>query len=504
MSAELDAALVEAALAECWRRGDLSFKRYEHQQAVVDHINKLDAREYYSLWTRRGTKSGNGVLLCAEACLKPPEMRKPWEVGRALFLAPTAKSASEIAVDIAAKLLKDCPKHLQPEYRKQDKEFFFPSTGGVWRLKGVNGETFENLRGGEYDVIILDECAQYDQLEEVLYGVVMPMVLTTKGRILYQTTPPDSPAHFSVKLYGKMQEQGLASKVTLREVTHISFEEKCRMLIAVGERADEVADILEGRKQPRTAFVRREYFCEFVVDPSRAVVPEFLEHKSEIVVDEYKRPPCFDAYGAADMGMRDRTGILSAYLDFTNQRIIVEGELLLNRANTAAVAASWGMMELDLGFNGRKVMRVVDDPSLRVSADLTALGLTAMPVVKPGREAAVAAMRVAITSGRIRILSRCKQLIHQLETAIYKKSESGKSFDFERDAEGHFDLVDALIYLVRSVVWTKNPYPPGWVPEDFQATSSGFRTAPPKTVSRLNQAVFGGTSAGRRLLRGKK
>jgi len=504
VSAELDDALAQAALAECWRRGDLSFKRYEHQQAVVDHMNALDAREYFSLWTRRGTKSGNGVLLSAEACLKPLELRKPWEVGRALFLAPTAKSAAEIATDIAIKLLRDCPKHLQPEYRKQEKEFYFPSTGGVWRLKGVNGETFENLRGGEYDIIILDECAQYDQLEEILYGVVMPMTLTTKGRILYQTTPPDSPAHFSVKLFGKMQAQGLASKVTLRDVTHISFEEKCRMLIAVGERADEVVDILEGRKEPRTAFVRREYFCDFVVDPNRAVVPEFVEHKNEVVVADYKRPPMFDCYGAADMGMRDRTAILSAFFDFTNQCIVVEGEALLDRANTATVAATWGMLEAKLGYNGRKVMRVVDDPSLRVSADLTALGLTAMPVHKPGREAAVAAMRVAITSGRVRIKSNLVRLIHQLETAIYKRSESGKNFDFERDADGHFDLVDALIYLVRSVVWTKNPYPPGWVPEDFQATSSGFRSSSPKQASRLNQAVFGGTSAGRRLLRGKR
>jgi hypothetical protein len=502
---QTEAALLEAAKAESWRRGDLSFMRYEHQQRVVDQIRAADAREYFSLWTRRGTKSGNGVLTCAEACLKPVADRKPWEVGRALFLAPTAKSASEIAVDIAAKLLRDCPKHLAPEYRKQDKEFYFPSTGGIWRLKGVNGETFENLRGGEYDVIILDECAQYDQLEEILRGVVRPMVLTTKGRILYQTTPPQSPSHFSVKLYGDMQVKGLASKITLRDVTHIPLEEKCRTLINDGENPDDVVDILEGRKEPQTAYVQREYFCEFVVDPNLAVVPEFARHKSEIVVDEYERPPYFDCYGSADMGMRDRTGILSGYLDYINQHLVIEGAMLLDRANTATVAASWGMLEAELGYNGRKVVRVVDDPSLRVSADLTALGLNAMPAHKPGREAAVAAMRVGFTSGRIKILSNesTAPLIHQLETAIYKKSESGKSFDFARDADGHFDLVDALIYLFRSVIWTKNPYPPNWHSQ-IQANSSGAYIGSPKAFSRLNQSVFSGTPAGRRLLRGKR
>jgi hypothetical protein len=493
---DLNEALAHAAKQQCWRIGSLAYLRHEGQQQIRDAIEASPEREHFALCSRRYGKSYEAVLGDIEFCLKHPN-------SRALYLAPWAKDAALIAGDTATVLLADCPPDLRPEYRAVDKEFLFKN-GSIYRLKGVNGEHARYLRGGTYHRVSLDEAGQMDNLGEVVHSVVMPMTLTTQGKILYLTTPPDSPGHDSVQIYTKLHERGAVSVFTLRDAPHIPHVEKCRILVDIGERLEEVEDILAGKKEPRTNYAQREFFCRFVVDTNRAVVPEFLEHKSEIVVDEYKRPPVFDAYGAADMGMRDRTGILAAYLDFTNQRIVVEGELLLNRANTAAVAASWGALEAELQLNGRKVMRVVDDPSLRVSADLTALGLTAMPVVKPGREAAVAAMRVAITSGRIRILSRCKQLIHQLETAIYKKSESGKSYDFERDAEGHFDLVDALIYLVRSVVWTKNPYPPGWVPEDFQATSSGFRTASVKTVSRLNQAVFGGTSAGRRLLRGKR
>lgn len=492
MAALTPEALSAEIKAELWRRGDLSWKRYEHQQRVADLVKQTDAREFYELWTRRGAKSGGGVLDCAEACLKPG--------GRALFLAPTAKSASEIAGDIAGKLLRDAPPDVRPEYHKQDKEFIFPSTGGVWRLKGVNGETFENLRGGEYDVIVLDECAQYDRLEEIIFGVVMPMTLTTKGRILYKTTPPESPGHFSVELFHRMAAQNLASVVTLRDVSHIPYEEKCRMLIRVGEKPERVPDILAGRAEPETNFAQREYFCRFVVDRDLAVVPEFADHRSEVVVDEYPRPAFFDAYGSADMGMRDRTGILCAYLDFLNQRVVIEDEALLDRQHTAAVAATWGQLEAELKYP-RRVLRVVDDPSLRVSADLTALGLAAQPVQKSGREAAIAAMRVAITSGRLRILSRCKNLIRQLETAIYKKSESGRQFEFQRDTDGHFDLVDALIYLIRSVVWTKNPYPLGVDPRQLHIQGDGWR-APRRTGrSQLSQWAFGDTPAGRRLLK---
>lgn len=492
---QLLAAQAEAR-AELWRRGDLSFKRFEHQQRVTDRIRSLDAREYFELWTRRGAKSGGGVIDCAEVCVRG---------GRALTLAPTAKAAAEITNDLAAKLLRDAPEGLI-SYQKGDREFTSP-TGGVWRIKGVNGETYANLRGGEYDVIVLDECAQYDELEEIIYGVVMPMTLTTRGRILYKTTPPPSPGHYSVKLFHRMAEQGLASTVTLPEVSHIPFEEKCRILLAHGERPERVADIAAGRAEPETNYVKREYFCQFVVDRDLAVVPEFLDHKGETIVDDYPRPVYFDAYGAADMGMRDRTGILVGFLDFLNQTLVIEDEALLDRQHTAAVAATWSALEAAQGYGGDRrrggkvFLRSVDDPSLRVSADLTGLGLTAQPVQKHGREAAIASMRVAITSGRLKIHSRCKNLIRQLETAIYRKSASGKQYDFERDADGHFDLVDALVYLIRSVIWTRNPFPPGYSPH-LQASNAGsWRVPRPTQRSTLSQLAFGGTPAGRRLLK---
>lgn len=507
LTPEQQAALADAARQELWRRGDLSDLRFAHALKVHERTKAADDREHFSLWTRRGGKSGDGVIDCAEVCISKPG-------GRALLLAPTAKSAAEIAGDLASKLLRVLPPDLRPEYHKQDKEFVWRDRDAVWRIKGVNGETFENLRGGEYDVIVPDECAQYDELEEIIFGVLMPMTLTTRGRILYKTTPPSSPGHYSVQLFNKLAAQGKTSTITLREVAHIPFDEKCRMLIAVGENPERVVDILEGRAEPETNYAQREFFCKFVVDRNLAVVPEFADHRSEIVVDEYKRPTFYDAYGAADMGIRDRTGILTGHLDFMNQCFVVEAEALLHgaEAHTAAVATTWSMLEAECKYDGHRskgghvLMRVVDDPSLRVSADLTQMGFTAQPAQKAGREAAIASMRVAITSGRLRILSSCTQLIRQLETAIYRKSESGKQFDFQRDQDGHFDLVDALIYLLRSVIWTRNPYPPGWSEQQelarLQATGAGTWRVPARTQrSGLNQAVFGKTPAGRRLLK---
>lgn len=490
LSPEQAAALEAQVRAELWRRGDLGFKRHSGQQQIHD---ALKGREHFALCSRRYGKSYEGILEGLEVCLQTPG-------ARVLYLAPWARDAALIAGDTAGKLLADCPSDLTPDYRGVDKEFVFKN-GSVIRLKGTNGEHARYLRGGEAHLVILDECGQMDELEDIIGGVVMPMTLTTKGRILYLTTPPTSPGHYSVALYRRLHERGAASSFTLRDAPHIDFEEKARILRDHGENPDRIADVLAGLAEPATNYVQREYFCRFVVDKNLAVVPEFADHKSEIVVESYPRPPFFDAYGAADMGMRDRTGILSAYLDFTNQRLVIEGELLLDRANTAEVAMRWASKEAELAYQ-RVFLRVVDDPSLRVSADLTALGHRAQPVLKPGREAAIAAMRVAITSGRLRILSSCTQLITQLETAIYK---SDRGHDFDRTEDGHFDLVDALIYLVRSVIWTRNPYPPNWNPRQLPEGMTGEWRPPPKNHSRLNQSVFGGTPAGRRLLaRGKR
>lgn len=491
-----DEALAQLAKAQCWRLGSLDYLRHEGQQLIDKTISDSSHREHFLLCSRRFGKSYEGILRGFEVCLKAP-------LSKVLYMAPYAEDGVGIATDTVVRFLPDCQADITPEWRSGDREFLFKN-GSRLRIRGTNNDTAGRRRGGEAHLIVLDECGQMDDLENIVEGVLRPMTLTTKGRIVYLTTPPDSPDHYSMRIFDKLHEKGATSLFTLADAPHIEYEEKARILVDHGEKPERIADMLSGKALPQTNYVQREYWCMRVVDTNRAVVPEFARHKSEIVVDDYPRPAHFNCYGAADMGMRDRTGILSAYLDFVNQRLIVEGELLLNRANTATVAVSWGELEAELGYTDHKVLRVIDDPSLRVSADLTALGLTAMPAMKPGREAAVAAMRVAITSGRIRILSRCKLLIHQLETAIYKKSESGKSYDFERDAEGHFDLVDALIYLVRSTIWNRNPYPPGWQHTQIQANSSGLWTASPKAFSRLNQSVFGGTPAGRRLLKGGK
>jgi len=50
-------------------------------------------------------------------------------------------------------------------------------------------------------------------------------------------------------------------------------------------------------------------------------------------------------------------------------------------------------------------------------------------------------------------------LIFHLKNATWNKNKT----DYERSLDGgHYDLIDALAYLIRNIAYTRNPYPKGY------------------------------------------
>lgn len=82
---------------------------------------------------------------------------------------------------------------------------------------------------------------------------------------------------------------------------------------------------------------------------------------------------------------------------------------------------------------------------------------------KDNKEAAINNLRMWVQNERIEIHSRCVHLIYHLENAQWDKNR--KKFKHLKDSPsgevrgGHADALDSLIYLVRNVVESKNPYP---------------------------------------------
>lgn len=455
---------------EAWFRGDLKYKLHATQRRIYDAFFSSSGRKYYLLCSRRLGKTYLLLTIAFEIAISKPG-------SRILFLAPTGKQAAEIASDTAAQILSDCPPHLLPKHNIQQKEFIFerPHGRSIIRLKGVNSEHADDIRGTGAELIILDECGKMDGLESVVSSICMPMTMTTNGRILLATTPPESPGHDSARIYETLAGEGAAAKFTIRDAPpqHISEDRKAEFLREAGEKKERLADILAGTARPETTAALREYFCEFVTDASKAVVPEFLEYKSK-VVQSRTRPAQSDTYVAVDPGFNDKTGILYGYYDFREGEVVIQGEDLLTRASTNMIAEAVLKKEWELWQNEKPYMRVVDD-DLRLTADLRQLhGLHFSPAQKQDALKGVNLIRSMITDGVLIIDPVCVNLIRQIESATWNT----RATDFARVSEnvdsvlGHFDLLAALKYLVRSVNRHRNVRRPGLM----TVSADGFRT----------------------------
>jgi hypothetical protein len=496
--AALEEAAGRAAIQELWRRGLLEYKLHDTQVKILESIQRVTGRQFFLLCSRRLGKSYLLVTMAFSLALRKPG-------ARILYLAPWAKDAADIANDLAAQILEDCPAHLKPDYNAQAKEFHFKN-GSIIRLKGVNGEHARFLRGGAADLIILDECGIMDELKAVIQNVCLPMTMTTGGRILVATTPAETPGHYSTDLYEQLAGKGSGVKFTLRDAPHVSDVTKAEFLREAGEDPDAVPDILAGKRLPETTTALREYFCEFVTDADSAVLPEFRRVKKD-VVREWDAPPFADKYVAMDPGFKDRTGALFAYWDFRESKLVIEDEALLHHATTNEIGDAIVKKEQERWGSDKPVVRV-SDIDLRLIADLKKLyGLSFTKAQKQDSLGAINLVRVMLQNHQIIIHPRCRNLIRQCENAIWNH----KATDFQRpedskSEDGHYDLVAALKYLCRVIQRTRNPFPEQWyAPGGAGGPPENVWTSPKRAKARGSQlGLFGNTPVARKLIGQKR
>ena len=482
--------LARRAATALWERGNLSYKLDATQRVIKQSIGNTRERKFFLLCSRRLGKSFTLVLEAFETALKKP-------LSRVLYLAPTGKDAADIVTDIVdGHLLPDCPGSIRPDYDKQQKFYTFKN-GSTIRFKGVNGEHAESLRGGAADLVILDECGTMDDLAYVVSSVVMPMTLTTGGRILLATTPSRSPGHDSVSIYEDLAGRNAAVKFTILDNPRVAPEVKAEFLIEAGEARDDVDEIVAGRKTPTSTTALREYFCEFVTDAASAVLPEFTAEVQVNTVKSVQRPPFFDPYVAMDPGFQDRTAILYGYWDFRRAKLVIEDESLMHRPSTSDIATEIARKERGLWSNQEPYARVSDvDP--RLIADLWQLHrIQFRASEKQDSLGAINLVRNMIQAREIEIDPRCVHLVRQMKNAIW----NNKATDFARagtkSPDGHFDLVAALKYLCRGVNRHHNPYPDGY---GTTYNDSTFRSPRP-SAQKVGLGLMADTPFSRRVAR---
>lgn len=479
----------DVAAEKLWRMGIVSWKFHPAQLDIYEAVNNTTGSTFV---INCGRQIGKSFMLCGYAI----EYALQHPGAKICYLAPTAKAVKKIILPRIKEILKDCPRDLLPEYKVNESVYQFHN-GSELHIAGTDADRAENLRGQVFHMVICDEAGFMDKLDYVVSSILRPLTSTVSGKIILSSTPPISPAHPFKKMADQAKLDGNYIKKTIEDNPLIPEKIKAQYMHESGGK-DSVA-------------WRREYMAEFIQDEKEAVIPEATEQKlieiTKTIIpyqqgvqpeaNQIVRPLFYDAYTVADLGWTDNTGLLFGYWDFYNATLVIEDEAMFNKPNSKKIADIIKEKETSLWGDRKPYMRFCDGDPIIVSDLNTLHNLSFSQTRNDELEASVNAVRLFVQDNKIAIHPRCKNLLVQLGSATWDASRK----KFIRTADhGHFDLVAALIYMIRNIKRHKNPYPPGlgldiatmYVPADAHKTQNSINLE--KMVSEPMKRFFPGSS----------
>lgn len=441
------AEVKKEALEKLWRLGHLSFKMHSGQKDLYKMYQESPQKVQTWLCARRLGKSYTLIILSLEQCIQTPN-------SIVKYIAPTKLQVNNILNPLFRKILSDCPLDMMPVYSQKDYVYKFHN-GSEIQIAGADNGHAEKLRGGDSNLAVVDEAGSCNDLSYLVKEVLIPTTLITKGKILLAGTPPREPDHDFINfietaeaknslIIKTIYDNPLLTKQDIKE----AFEE------LGGENTDES---------------KREYLCQIIKDSKTCVLPEFNEISEPEIVTIHERPTHFDAYVGMDLGGKDLTVALFGYYDFRNNKVVIEDEVIMDfqlMGNTLSKLVKDIMdKEEKLWFNyltneQRKPYKRVSDINyiaLSQIKELSQYKLSFDITKKDDAEAAINFMREKLQKRQIVIHPRCVTLIRHMRNVKWKKGE--KNVFARSPDDGHYDAVEALKYLIRSIDYRRNPYP---------------------------------------------
>jgi hypothetical protein len=433
---------------ELWRRGKLFFKLDQCQKELYDLYYNSNFKVQTWLLSRRAGKSYTLCILALEQCIRQSN-------SIVKFVSPTKLQVQNNVRPLFNQILADCPDDIKPEFKEKTQIYYFPN-GSEIQLAGTDSKHAEKLRGGDSHIAIVDEAGSCDDLDNVVKSILLPTTLITRGKIILASTPPSEPDHDFLKFIEEAETRGSLIKKTIHDNPRITAEQLEELKVELGGE--------------NTDAWKRECLCEIIRSSNTSVVPEFTAELEKEVVKEWPLPPFYDTYVSMDLGGKDLTVVLFAYYDFRTDKVIIQDEICMNfnengnniETLTQKIQAKEKQYWYNILTNEQK------QPYLRVSdIDYIVTGeilkysnykINFIPAKKDNKEAALNNLRVMMGSKKVIIHPRCETLIRHLRNVKWHNTNTKHTFARSPD-DGHYDAVDALVYLLRSIVYIKNPYP---------------------------------------------
>lgn len=429
------------ASAEMWRRGEFAPLLLRGPQLeMLDAFDKSSNIMFFFLCSRRIGKSVTLLTAAVRQCLKQPN-------SRVLYLSTTTEQTAEIIDQTMEVVIENCPPELRPKHKIKDNKFVFPN-GSEIRFKGLDKVTHNAIRGVKAHLTILDEACFVRDLKPIVDNAVMPMAISCGGRILFGSTPPESPAHDSVAILQRCELKGAVIKRDIYSMRGILYTDA------------QITQFEEESGGKDSTVFRREYLAQVVPETESAIVPSATPEKMEQITFSVPMPKAYwpDCYVGIDFGTKDLTVALFGFWDYENARLVIQDELVLRDKRSTTQNIVEGIREIeDRIWDGREPLKRYSDNEPFLLRDINNLhGLKVVVTAKDNKEAQINQLNIMIQNNQIIIDPRCKTLITHLKFGIWNKNRT----EFARTKElGHSDAIDALIYLLRNVKRNRNPLP---------------------------------------------
>jgi len=431
-------------MTELWLQGLLFWKLHKGQLKIEHAYRKANKKLFVGDCSRQLGKTTWAVAKAVETALQNPG-------GKIIYATAFLTDLEKFVIPAFDFILSDCPDGLRPRFKGQKSRYEF-NNGASITLVGLDRHP-DGLRGNKILLIILDECGYIHRVKYIYTSVIIPATTHVKNaKIIMISTQPESPDHDFIYFCDKAEAEGGYMKLDIFQNPMLNQKQ-----------IDELAKECGGYDS--TAF-RREYLCERIVEEERAILPEFREASH---VRDTPRPDAFKflhKYESLDSGVRDHTALLFGYYDFERAKLVIEDEFSIkgHEVTTRNINDKTRAKEADLKYNIEALevptslkLRVADNDNLILLQDLgSEFGLHFAPTDKDSLHAMVNKVRLWMRSDRIEIHPRCEKLIACIKAGVWnlQRSEFARS-----DKHGHYDLISALVYMVRNVNDTVNPIP---------------------------------------------
>jgi len=459
-----------------WERGVLEWKLHPVQKEMYDTYMSAEANSILVWLLARQT--GKSYCLTVIACEQA--MRKPKSIIK--LLTDTKLHVESIFLPLFDLILEDCPDHLKPTYHKNKYVYVFPN-GSQIQLAGSDNGHYERLRGQKTDLVLVDEAGFCSKLNDIVKSVLLPTTTHTGGKIILASTPSEDPYHDFNEFIEEAELNGNLVKKTIYDNPMLGQKQ--------------IDNIIKQMGGVENSKFRREYLVEIIRDETNVVFPEFDEVRKENIVMEWDKPVHYDAYVGMDLGgAKDLTAVLFAYYDFTMDKVVVESEIIVDHGKVTLPSFVNSIIETEKRLYTNKLTNEFNPPRMRVSdineiatqeiARLSSNQLYFSKARKDDKDMAVNMLRTLIQQEKLVINPECVTLIRHLTNCKWRNSRSNNVKVFSRSPDdGHYDAVDALIYLIRSINYRKNPYPAGY-----------GKNLRPEDVFIVNPEAYSGVTSG--------